>query len=219
MGGEPTESENFQFIMDSLSEIKNLKRINIFTNGVNDLKKYKFNNKIKITLTYHSSQCSPENIIKNIEFLKNSNIPYDIMVPFWDINDNLKKFKKYIEDFGISLNNIFPMYPYMDRVNKIVIRDIFWPELENKKIFELNGEVYSFRELVKLNLNNFCGWSCSHNSYQLMQNGDINWNCGDTVCNIFEHPDFFKNLNIKRFKCENERCVYIQDLCSIKYDI
>jgi MoaA/NifB/PqqE/SkfB family radical SAM enzyme len=189
LGGEPTLHPKYFDILDNVWNLhksgKDLE-FGIISNGFskpyfddNFLKKHlKYKEKFSFSITYHPSQHSKEtqnilkeNILKiNKDFLLNINVILDTYKNDDKIRDLL--------DFLVK-NNIGFYYniPFETINNKVQHFDnseeyLKWLEMINinyksQKELSYNGDLFNDIDVVLNNLQNFEGWSCKNNNFEI----------------------------------------------------
>ena len=210
-GGEPTLHPNLKEILESLDENQNLKTIFLFTNLSRSKNFYetltKTTDKVLIYASYHPEYYTKEFLDKCIDlkfevhvtlideekyweqtedFIKSlisHDIPYRLNVlspaPNWKPNyvDNFwKKFKKYaIEDYTLDL-----LVNWSDDTHSFV----------------------SEYDLEENDLNQFKGWKCTPEAYQIEMDGTVRNACTGKVMPLILNS---KNIS-KEVSCPLERC-------------
>ncbi len=218
LGGEPTLSPYLNYIIKESEALSNVKSIELGTNGITDLSKIDFRDKLRVLFTYHPSEMNSKlelKFLKNLEICRKKNAEFlvNIMIP------RDKKYKEKIQRFIsklkiLNIRNIAPSYPYQDISN---MNESFL-EIDNIiKPYILNSKRYSLFDVFKQKLNRFKGWKCENTSYIIGINGDIQQCSNRVLGNIYNDEDFFEKINPTCI-CPYEKCNYEGFLRSLKYE-
>lgn len=197
LGGEPTLYKDLQKLIDYSQQI-GIEQIEIFTNGTQNLSKYKLYNNSRFVISIHAVYFNKNKdiIIKNLNYLKSNNINYQLKImmdknynDFLSIYNQLKQFNP-IADYIHLKNDIF------DIGDKQL-------EIENKKVYYYNDKQYSFYDILKNKYNKSDKLYCFQNEVSIRNNGLIEPFCANYTDNINTNPLFFKNYKFKFRKCLN----------------
>ena len=183
MGGEPTLYPFLNYLIDELYKIKNVRRILIFTNGLRPVDRIHFNNKLKITFSYHCTQKNKQFIINNLKFLKqNNSIEFDVnvmMVPNKRID--ISEFKKYC--------NVKPLY--IETKRKIIFYNSC-DDLYGLKEIDYDGEKLTIKEFLE-KPRNFKNRKCFSSEYSIELNLSCNNSCLQTKIDIDKFSKFINS--------------------------
>lgn len=232
MGGEPTIDENFIKIVENcqhkiLNKNKN-SRLYITTNGFSKkIINVPFSNQIYFLISIHlehKKQYTLRNdfdiILNNILYLQNKGFKVKV-------NILLLPDKKYWNDIDFLVqwcikNNVLyhPHFIYTSINHKDVLYnydDEFYNHFKEltktkyKYIFETDNfhVKVSDYEIFKYKLNNFNGWKCYNNNFEIKisNNGYILHRlCDEKTILLKNNFNYFKNFKIKPMICKYDTC-------------
>lgn len=219
-GGEPTLDKNFIELFhlmqtqilkkDDLSRLyitSNLstnKWEEIIQNTGKDLK-----SKIFVLASYHPEHKNSENFLKNIELIR-KHYKTRINIMLLDKPEFLNDLKfVYAELKKYKELQIHPHFIYTEgrkSLEKINFENFGIMRNSNKE-FVYNGKLYSDFELFENNLNNFYGYNCYYNNYEIDYKGFVKILCKKIKISLRENPLFFKNIDkIEPIICEYKSC-------------
>lgn len=198
LGGEPTLHKDLKQILTKASSIKNIRKIEVYSNGLRNLEPFIIN-KVSFNLSLHPSQTDGIKLIQNAKKLINKaqfsiNCLYDGSENFYNRikllqeNDLFKYAKLGIVDShreDMPLNIKIPNLPMFEKLNE--------------KEFDLNGIKYTLDEIREKHLNNFHGWKCYKSLIKIFVDGTIIISGGD-----------YKSLSLEQLKNYTKVC----DICS-----
>ena len=225
LGGEPTISKYYFYILDQLQEKVLNKferdRLYITTNLSKNLdwwKKHPKFDKTFILASFHPEYHNKESIkffIEKLLYLKDH----------FRVKLNIMLDEKYTEV-------LWELYPYLEKLkNKIIIHPhIIYPDgspflnpdksyQEFKDFFKYQKPEYILRdteniktltdfEVFNQNLHQFKNWKCFQNNFEISFDGKVSRICWDETVNLKKDIFYFKKIKkIKAKKC-------IRDFCS-----
>jgi hypothetical protein len=221
LGGEPTMSSNYFYILNHLSQLKNVKNIGCISNGsiknINThLDQYpEFKTKFTFNLTFHPSQ------VKNIDdFINIINIIKKR--DQFELNINIMLIQEFNEKIIYLLNylvknkiNFYYNIPF-DKYN--MEKSLFGSDSYLKWIYNINEQFDSEKELIfktingnifNLNdidviynsYNKFKNWICDNKNFEIRVNDDNFYRmCSGEIFTINEIN------NLKELICPLENC-------------
>jgi len=236
LGGEPTESEHYFYILDYVS--KNIlprnkdNRLYITTNLSRDLEFWKEHPKLDNTfmlLSFHPQFNKTEKkvieFIEKVKYLKKYfKVKINIMLDpkFEDINRLWLKYLPEIKQLGIIIHphiiypNGSPFNDLKDIYNNELIENPFYKEIykfmEPEYILKTNDteETLTDIDVFTSGRNTFKGWKCYQNNYEITysKNSAIVHNmCSDKTTNLILRPMFFKKLKkVEAVTCTSNYC-------------
>lgn len=176
LGGEPLLHPNFNDILLETLKYDNIKKVDIFSNGLKSIKKYVIDPKIFYTFSFHSVETNGLKLIENANFCLKNNVNFDINCLYYEDNANFLSFFKTIKDTPIiSHSSISIVYNYIDDTAfKIVVPDKYkCLYAEQVKKFNVDGVNYNLEEVFKHHFNNFKGWKCYKQNIWITTDGRI----------------------------------------------
>lgn len=226
-GGETTEHKELVEIIEQLSKNENMDKCFLFTNLSKPLTYYNTisNNKnITITASYHPEYDNRNFIIKCIELNKIRSHNFTVNV---SISDN----KKYWDKTKVLLNLLIQnKIDY--NINILIDTPNFTSNYSN--LYENFEEYFNFTDMYdeitittehgtkilsnhefrKLNLNNFYGYKCNCNSFQISRNADFIKTCDNKKMSMFIKDEVFdENILCPLEKCEGDvKITYTKEL-------
>ena len=134
---------------------------------------------------------------------------------FYD--DYIQIFEK-LERYQYPRLSIHPHFLYhnqQDRTSMYEYPEEFWDEFSRFKevkgnfIFETKDGFCNLNDYIifRDNLNNFKGWNCYQNNFEISFDGKVSNLCQKKETNLLENPLFFRKLRLKEMKCPYESCV------------
>ena len=230
LGGEPTLSKNYFYILDKIQEKilfrKDRNRLYITTNLSKNLDWWKENPKLERTFIltsfhpeYHNEKTIKEFIEKLYYLDKFFKVKVNIMLDpnYKNITD---LWNKYLKD--IKRDTSIIIHPHIIYPDGSPFNDIQKIYSESLDIYE---EIYSYQdpeyELIQNNkkdslrdidifsrkLQSFKDWKCYQNNYEISFNGDVLNLCFNERDNLNKNIFFFKKIKeIKARKCFHDWC-------------
>lgn len=206
-GGEPTLHKDLNKILSYADKIKSIKRIEIFTNGLRDLSKFYYCNKLNYTLSYHPSQTDGNKLIKNALYLKEHNFNFAISCLydgeydyFYDCINKIKE--NDLTDF-IKLGIVDSHRKDRPLTVKIPNNSLF--NAINEKVYQCNDKLFTLDEIRELHLNDFYGWKCQKSLIKISVTGDIFISGGDyKTLSLEQLKNFEKPIDVCSGHCCND---------------
>ena len=204
LGGEPTLHPRINEIIKYASEIPNIKKLELFTNGRKPLNLMP-SPKLYVNFSFHPSQTDGKNIIQNALKLKKDNITFSISCLFEKETPRFYEFLEELKQNGLFqfakigiVDSHIPSRPLKVKIPK---NETF--QKINEKEFLLDGKSYSLDELREQKLNCFYGWKCYKNCLKISVDGKISIMGGKNECLTF---DEFKNYSVREDICSDFCC-------------
>ena len=221
LGGEPTLSKNYFYILEKLKEKVLGKfdrdRLYITTNLSRDIEWWKKHPKLDKTFilaSFHPEYHNKETIKKFVEKLL-------YLKDYFRVKLNIMLDKKHKE-------SLFDLYPYLKDLkdNNIIIHPhIIYPNgspflnpdlsyKDFKSFFDLQDPEYIFKdklltdiEVFSNNLHKFKGWNCYQNNFEISKDGEVSRICWDKDYDLKKDILYFKKIKeIKPKSCIQEYC-------------
>ncbi len=225
LGGEPTLSKHFEFILEELREKffkREHDRVYITTNLSRDISWYLdfptadyYHNKLFFLVSYHSSEANPDDFLKKINILLDLGykVKVNIMInnssDSWATTKNLLIRTKLLQDRTKLIvhphfvyKNEHELFDYPDNLD-----EYFGDLIQGPKEYIQNGIEYCDREIFEKSLNKFEGMNCWLNNYEIDLYGNVYKFCTRETSNLLEDLTFFKR--IKRtlaIRCKHKAC-------------
>ena len=226
LGGEPTISKHFNYIIRELNRsgfFEKNNRLYVVSNGQKPLQKVirylkdsdYYNNKLFWLLSYHPSQDPDDNIFiqcanelismgykVKINFMLDPDLPFNELKKMTLVKDRLKK-EALIHWHYVYVNEHelaeYPeeVFEYFDKI------------IDQPKEFLADGVLVSDSWLLdqKFNRNNFKGWNCWLNNYEIDFRGNLVKFCTGEKTNLLDDIFFFRKIKkIIPIICKWDKC-------------
>jgi len=231
LGGEPTFSKHFDFILAELRENffkRDKDRVYITTNLSRSLDWYKafpeadyYYNKLFFLASFHSTEANPEAFLQNIKMIldKGYKVKINIMInnnsSDWGATKDLLKRTKVLQgQFKEKNSDKLIIHPHFVYENEHQLFDYpnnldeyFGDLIQGPKEYIQDDVMYCDREIFEKKLNNFYGSKCFLNNYEIDLKGNVYKFCTREHNNLLDDPTFFKK--IKRtlaIICQHKAC-------------
>ncbi len=228
LGGEPTSHHKyFEFVKQIEDKVIHHKdsRLYITTNGAKSnefFDRHTYNSKLRFLWSFHieymDDKTNIENFVSNIRIISEKGFKSRVNVmlhpakKYWKI---LKELILTLDEMSKKYNiEIHPHFIYSTPHNPVKYSPEFYKEFKfvdkllKKEYRFFNGndyKDYSDIEIFENKLNQFKGWNCYNNNYEINLNCEINQFCFAGKKPI--EPDFFKNItSIKPVFCPHDFC-------------
>lgn len=204
LGGEPTLHPELNKIVEYASNVKNIIKIEVFTNGRKPLKLKKVP-KLTVNFSFHPSQTDGKQILENTKYLMNLEIPFAITCLYERDSDNFYNFMNELEKRNlINFANIGIVDSHIkSRPLHVKIPDNKLFHKANERIFERNSKLYTLNEIRDQKLNDFYGWKCYKRCLRVLVDGTVYIVGGDNVGLSY---DEFKNYTVRVDICSGHCC-------------
>ncbi len=204
LGGEPLLYPYLKYMVDRLSNLKNVLKIDIYTNGSKIIKLK--SKKLHIIFSYHPDEFKKDRdkfIFKNLLNYKNQCELAPLIFKYKQ--ENYSGIFKFCES-----NNIPIMYEYIRGKNKTYIDNNF---KFRRLSYVYNDQQITLEYLFNNNLNSFYHWKCVQSILVIDINGNV-FDCSGIIGNIFDCNFGFE---IKEILCNKKKCYTDCFLGTLKY--
>lgn len=250
LGGEPTLSKHFIYILEYLRDNfftrngdreDNGDRVYITSNLSQNTKWFKefyeaseFSNKLFFLGSWHSREANPDAFMNNINILlkKGYKVKINVMIDpdmlQWDKTKEVllslqktQRTKEYLENYPKGYGELI-IHPHFVYINEhqlynypIGVNEFFGSLIKDSSIpkeFIRNGEFYNDLEIFTQSIdgkpmNDFQGWRCHLNNFEVNLYGDVNKFCVQEKDNLIENPLFFRVIKeTKVIECPHKAC-------------
>lgn len=201
LGGEPTISPHYYYILDRISSMEKFNRVYVVTNGEKDMSKHPEYKKIAFLFSYHPADCTdPDKFFANVKLMfdRGYKVKVNVMLhhgkAYWDL---IKAMIERCDEAGIKVH---PHFIYGKNVHTLFhYRKDFWDYfafLENRdRELMYDDDLKNDYEVFSQKLTNFKGWNCYNNNYEVDVYGKVIKFCIDeSRTSLLENPDFFKSI-------------------------
>lgn len=203
LGGEPTLSPHYYYILERLQTFNNNNGVYVVTNGERDLTNHKKFDNLAFLFSYHPADCTDrERFINNMRSIIDQG--YKCKVNIMLHHDKLQWPKiKEMYDICSKIDGlkIHPHFIYSNTSRKLFhYRKNFWEffrflsELPGELLYD--DETKNDYQIYHEGLTNFEGWDCYNNNYEVLFDGSVARFCKphDNAINLADDPDFFKRI-------------------------
>ena len=215
LGGEPTLSPHYDYIVEKIQGLEKFNRVYLTTNGEKDLRKIN-TNVTGILFSYHPADCtSNENFVSNVKYIHSTGQKLKVNILLhpnkrhWEKSLNMAK---TIQNLGVKIHPHF-VYAHWDR-KLMRVHDCFFEYFklfkELERDIEYNDDLFNDFEVYQHGLTKFKGWSCWNNNYEVDVHGNVVKFCKEENT---ETSDLTKDLNyFNRIKstqamiCPHQEC-------------
>ena len=193
LGGEPLLYPYLSYMVEKLTNLDNVLRIEIYTNGSKIIKLK--SKKLHIIFSYHVDEFKKDKdkfIFKNL-------LNYKDQCELAPLIFNYKP-ENYDEIFDFCNHNNIPiMYEYLRSKNKTFIDKKFYGR---RLCYEYNGQKVSLEYIFNNKINNFYHWQCTQSILIIDVKGNVS-DCSGKIGNIFDRNFRFK---INEIQCNKLGC-------------
>lgn len=201
LGGEPTISPNYYYILDRISAMEKFNKVYVVTNGEKDLSTHPHYEKIAFLFSYHPADCTDrDRFIANVKLFKDRGYKVKVNVMLHHDKNQWPKIKEMFEICNAMGVKTHPHFIYGKNVHTLFhYRKAFWEYFEFLKDFpkELvyDNDMFNDYEIFKNKLTDFYGWDCYNNNYEVDVYGKVIKFClHNSRTSLIENPDFFKDI-------------------------
>lgn len=232
LGGEPTLYPRFASLMDyifekcSYNETRQVNnRIYLVTNGSRTtdwFKKLPQRDNFSVLFSYHPEFGKHEVLLENIKNTLDRGIKAKVNImlhPSSKLWGRIEKFYQAcldIEDLKIHPHFLYKtsdkdLWNYSEEFWTWAkykfgdfYRDIAFEELKNGRSIH---HLFNDYEVYKMEINNFKGFQCMNNNYEINIDGSVTIFCKNERHDLLKEQDYFKNItDIKPMLCNYDRC-------------
>lgn len=189
LGGEPTMAHLFEYTIDSALDIKNIRTIDVFTNGSRRLVPI---DGVRYIISVHP-EFFHESFINNFKHIANKEVKVMYDPPHLD---RAKELTDTLLDAGID---VIPDYIHyhneFDIGPKVHVA-------EDRAGYQFNDRAVSFRDIVEQDLWDARNFKCFQNEISVAPNLEI-----QQFCNPYKthDPSYIANFEIKLMPCRFKR--------------
>lgn len=215
LGGEPTLSPYYDYIIEQIQSLDKINKIYVTTNAEKDLSQVKTEG-VAFLCSYHPANCtSDEMFIKNVKYLKEkgNQLKVNILIhpnkAHWEKSYNM--FKK-MQELNIKIH---PHFVHINHDRKLfTYNDGVWEYFKEFKDLEkdirYDDLLFNDYEVYKNKLTQFKGWSCYNNNYEIDVNANVVQFCREDntmSSNLLKNQEYFKNItSTKSMTCPHNEC-------------
>lgn len=202
LGGEPTLSPHYYYILDRVSQFKQSNKIYVVTNAEKDLTSHPYYERLAFLFSYHPADCTDvDRFVNNMRLMveRGSQCKVNIM-----LHHDRNLWPKVKEMFEIASSipglKIHPHFIYGKDVHTLFhYRKDFWEYFSFLKDFDrelmYDNDLKNDFEVFSEQLTNFQGWDCYNNNYEIDVYGRVIKFCLDgSRTSLKDNPEFFKNI-------------------------
>lgn len=225
VGGEPFLHPQFEYIINELVKIPQIKTVWVYTNGVY-YKQLPDDEKVVLCISYHSVQRDLELYKNFLNQAKNFKHKIILSIMCYKLDRYLERYKNVAKITKSIIPKIsIDIEPTVLNVGKPTIhiehRELMKeliPFQNSDDAFTLLGkqynmvQIYEMLESGELDLSIF---KCINNRYRIAINGDLTNYCGNNQnSNIFSNPDYFVDLKPFVKDCDKScnKCILGQNI-------
>lgn len=207
LGGEPTLYPYIEYFIQSVTKFDTVKRCSLFTNGVKEPPEID-SPKYEITPSWHPTECNDEEFLLYVDRHASRISQTSVMVP-----------AKYTERARKLIASLKEHHPDMTvEPTPLVVNEKIMKideTLGGDRSYELDGEFYTYNEVINNDLNHFKGWMCLMSRFMISFDGSVTCACMDYHVNALT-GNFFETLGSTWVKCTRDNCVHDCELEMIK---
>ena len=228
LGGEPTLHPRFieiiSIIKDKILFNNSDNRLYITTNGsTNIFQKIKYIPRTFFLWSIHLENKSRYGYqfgkvfdnIKRMQDLGFKNRVNFMLLPDPKYYDDLHFIYKKLKELGVQIH---PHFLYKNQLEQTELYDYpkeFFDEFEEFKdvkgnfIFETDKGYYNLNDyyIFKYHLNNFKGWKCYNNNFEISYDGVVQNLCKQITTKISKDPLYFRKIKLDYMQCPYNSCV------------
>lgn len=202
LGGEPTLSPHYYYILDRLHAIDKFKWVYVVTNAERDLTQHPKYEKIAFLFSYHPADCTDrDKFVNNMKHMVSQGYKCKVNIM---LHHDKNLWPKIKEMFEICQNieglKIHPHFIYGKDVHTLFhYREDFWEYFKFLEDFEkdlvYDDDVFNDYQVFHQGLTNFQGWNCYNNNYEVdVYGGVIKFCLEGKRTNLADDPDYFKKI-------------------------
>jgi organic radical activating enzyme len=214
LGGEPTLSPHYNYILDQLQTFDQYKRVYVVTNAERDLSKHIDYKGLAFLFSYHPADCTDvDKFLRNVILMRDRGYQVKVNVMlhhgkvYWqlikDMITKLDQLKIKVHPHFIYGKNVHTLFNY---------RKDFWEYFsflkDRDRELLYDNDLKNDYEIYNEKLTNFYGWSCYNNNYEIDVYGQVIKFCLDgRRTSLIENPDYFKNIErTVPMQCPHKSC-------------
>jgi len=201
LGGEPTLSPHYYYILDRISAMEKFNKVYVVTNGEKDFTKHPDYEKIAFLFSYHPADCTDrDRFFTNVKLMKDRGYKVKVNVMLHHGKQYWPLIKEMFEMCAAAGVRTHPHFIYGKNVHTLFnYRKDFWDYFSFLKDHErelvYDNELKNDYEIFSEKLTNFNGWSCYNNNYEVDVNGRVIKFClNHERTSLLDNPNFFKDI-------------------------
>lgn len=214
LGGEPTLSPHYYYILDRISNMEKFNKVYVVTNGEKDMRLHPHYEKVAFLFSYHPADCTDrDKFFANVHLMHKRGYKVKVNVMLHHGRQYWPLIKEMIEMCDAAGIKVHPHFIYGKDVHTLFhYRKDFWEYfkfLEDRdRELMYDDEFKNDYEIFSQKLTNFQGWSCYNNNYEVDVYGKVIKFCLDqSRASLLENPDFFKDItSTVPMTCPHKAC-------------
>ncbi len=201
LGGEPTLSPHYRYILDRLNELEKFRWVYVVTNGERDLTTHPEYKRAAFLFSYHPADCTDrDRFIANVKHFKERGYKVKVNVmlhPDKRVWPLVKEMFEICEAMDVKTH---PHFIYGKNVHTLFhYRKDFWEYFDflkgHPRELLYDNDLKNDFEIFAEKLTNFQGWNCYNNNYEIDVYGHVIKFCLDQKrLDLAQNPDFFKDI-------------------------
>ena len=202
LGGEPTISPHYYYILDKISQLEKFNWVYVTTNAEKDFTNHPDYERLAFLFSYHPADCTDINrFIANLKLMQSRGYKVKVNVMLHHSREYWPAIKEMIDTCDKIGVKAHPHFIYGKNVHTLFnYRKDFWEYfsfLKDRNAELLyDDELKNDYEIFSQRLTNFQGWSCYNNNYEVDVYGNVIKFClDDARISLIENPDFFKKID------------------------
>lgn len=214
LGGEPTLYPHYNKLITYIhNKLKPNDKLYVVTNGVGDFSKHLILDKLIILWSYHPEFVDEKEFLRNILVMQDKGFKFKINIMLHPGRKYWEQLKSFILKCKKLNLRIHPHFMYTDVYNLFKYSEEFWDYFKflediTEKDLKYGESLYNDYSLFYNKLNQFKGWDCYNNNFEIDINGNVNQFCVNNIgTNILNNLDFFSNIKeIRPIICQFSSC-------------
>jgi organic radical activating enzyme len=201
LGGEPTLSPHYFYVLDNLVTMDNFNKVYVVTNAERDLTSHPEYKGLAFLFSYHPADCTDVNkFLRNLKHVHDKGWQVKVNVMLHHGKQYWPLIKDMIEKCDAMGVKVHPHFIYGKNVHTLFhYRKDFWEYFaflkDREKELVYDTDLKNDYEIFSEKLTNFQGWSCYNNNYEVDVDGRVIKFCLDNSrASLLENPDFFKDI-------------------------
>lgn len=215
LGGEPTLSPHYNYIIKNIQKLDKFNKVYVTTNGAKDLRELETDG-VAFLFSYHPADCEDDEMFfNNIQYIKNKGLQLKVNILLHPNRKHWEKSLKMAERVQESGVKIHPHFVYAHWDRKLMryhkgFFEYFGIFRNLEKDIKYGEDLYNDFEVYSYGLTKFKGWNCWNNNYELDVNGNVVKFCKEEnteTSNILRDLDYFKRIGrTESMVCPHEEC-------------
>lgn len=215
LGGEPTLSPYYTYIIEEIQKLKNSLNLYVTTNGYKDLTSHPVYDNFAFLFSYHPADCVDKSLFtRNVKSSYNRGIQTKVNVMLHHDERLWPDIKQTIDTFLSMGIKVHPHFLYTHSSRKLFkYKPEFWEffnfleDLDKELVYD--NDHFNDYQIYKNGMTSFTGWSCYNNNYEVDVYGNVVQFCRDRKehVNLTRDTDFFKRItHTKPMTCLHSAC-------------